>query len=378
MRRAFLLVLDSVGVGHAPDADAFGDAGADTLRAAYETGELFLPNLCALGLGRVPGVDYLPVPHAPLASVGALVERSAGKDTTTGHWELAGLVSHAPMPTFGERIPEEVMRAVSDAIGYPLLCGLPYSGTKVIADYGREHLARRAPIAYTSADSVFQIACHTDIFPTEELYRICRIAREVLCGEYGVGRVIARPFSGEYPDYVRTADRRDFSLVPPAPTVLDAISAAGLDVIGVGKISDIFAGRGLTESYPDHGNVDCMARTLLLAEREFHGLAFVNLVDFDMVYGHRNDPVGYARALNAFDASLGELLPKLGEEDLLIITADHGCDPSDESTDHTRERVPFLVCGGGAPCELGVRAGFDTAAELVAEHLCVRYGEHAL
>ncbi len=373
-RRVFLIVLDSLGVGGAPDAAEFGDAGAHTLRSVYDTGRLRIPNLERLGIGAVPGAEFLNPPPDLIASVGALRELSRGKDTTTGHWELAGLLSSEPMPTFPCGFPQELIAAFTEATGREVLCNLPYSGTQVIADYGEEHLRTGKPIVYTSADSVFQIAAHTDVIPLEELYGLCRTARKMLVGRWGVGRVIARPFIGAAPNFVRTADRRDFSLEPTGQTILDVLSRAGYDVLSVGKISDIFAGRGITESYPDHGNRDCMARTALLAGRDFHGLCFVNLVDFDMQYGHRNDAVGYAEALNAFDAFLGELLPSLGEEDALLITADHGCDPGDESTDHTRERVPLLVYGAGlGGRSLGVRDGFGVVAKTVAELLGLEY-----
>ncbi len=373
MRRVFLIVLDSLGIGHAPDAEAFGDAGAHTLRAAWESGLLKLPNLERLGLALAPGAEFLNAPPFPLASVGALTECSAGKDTTTGHWELAGLISSEPMPTFPSGFPSELTEALRSACGVDFLCNLPYSGTDAIRDYGEEHLRSGSPILYTSADSVLQIAAHTDVIPLPRLYELCRIARRLCVGKYAVGRVIARPFAGSAGNFQRTSDRRDFSLAPHGETVLDRLSDAGLSVIAVGKISDIFAERGITEAYPDHGNPDCMARTAELARRGFHGLCFVNLVDFDSLYGHRNDARGYALALNEFDVFLGELLPMLGEEDALLITADHGCDPSDESTDHTRERVPLLLYGKSIPPRLiGVRTGFATVAQTVAELLGIQ------
>ena len=372
MRRVFLIVLDSVGVGGAPDAAAFGDAGANTLRAAFESGELFVPNLEALGLGLVPGAEFLKAPPSPLASYGVLTERSAGKDTTTGHWELAGLISREPMPTFPSGFPPALVESLTRECGRRFLCNLPYSGTEVIRDFGEEHLVSGSPILYTSADSVLQIAAHTDVIPLEELYRICRVARRLCVGEYAVGRIIARPFRGEPGNFVRTPDRRDFSLAPSGETMLDRLSDEGLSVLSVGKISDIFAGRGITESYPEHGNADCIARLLALARRDFRGLCFVNLVDFDTLYGHRNDAAGYARALSEFDRALSLLLPLLNREDALLITADHGCDPSDESTDHTRERVPLLVYGEAlAPRSFGAQLGFASVAQTVCELLGV-------
>jgi phosphopentomutase len=374
MKRVFLLVLDGAGAGEAPDAAAFGDKGANTLRSVWQTGRLRIPNLLSLGLGCVPGLSFLGQTASPLAAFGALTERSAGKDTTTGHWELAGLVSGEPMPTFPGGFPDALIAAFSAAVGRGVLCNRPYSGTKVIRDFGERHLATGELIVYTSADSVFQVAAHTDAVPLEELYGICRKARQLLVGKWAVGRVIARPFAGSAPDFYRTADRRDFSLKPSGRTLLDALSEAGLDVIGVGKIGDIFAGCGLTRSYPEHGNPDCLDRTMQLAGEDFSGLCFVNLVDFDTLYGHRNDAVGYAEALDAFDLWLGEFLSRLGEEDALLITADHGCDPGDTSTDHTRERVPLLVYGRGiSPGSFGIRESFADAAATVAELLHIDY-----
>lgn len=366
MKRVFLIVLDSFGIGAAPDAAAFGDAGANTLASIAATGTLRVPTLARLGLGCIDGVDAVKRTDTPLASVMRLREKSRGKDTTTGHWEIAGIVSQTPMPTYPEGFPSEVIDAFRAATGREVLCNLPYSGTDVIRDYGDEHVRTGALIVYTSADSVFQIAAHEDIVPTEQLYRYCETARALLVGEHGVGRVIARPFTGTSGSYTRTANRRDFSLIPPRDTVLDDLKGAGLDVIGVGKIGDIFAMKGITETYPTHSNREGMEVTERIAARDFHGLCFVNLVDFDMLYGHRQDAVGYAAAMNEFDAWLADFLGKLGEEDALIITADHGCDPSDASTDHTREHVPCLVYGAGlAPENKGTREGFDTVAELL-------------
>ena len=293
-----------------------------------------------------------------------------GKDTTTGHWEMAGIISDAPMPTFPEGFPRELMDAFEAAVGRGTLCNLPYSGTDVIRDYGKEHVETGKLIVYTSADSVFQIAAHEDIVPIEELYEICRTAREMLTGKYGVGRVIARPFIGTAPDFKRTENRRDFSLVPPADTMLNKLSKDGFDVIGVGKIGDIFAMSGITETYPTHNNTEGMAKTTELLDKDFRGLCFVNLVDFDMKYGHRQDAIGYATALNEFDAWLGKTLPALKDDDTLIITADHGCDPTDNSTDHTREYVPCFVYGHDIPSKnLGTLLGFDFVASTVYELL---------
>ena len=369
-KRVFLIVLDSFGIGAAPDAANFGDAGANTLASVAGTDVLSIPNLTNFGLGSIDGVSSVEKVEAPLATVARLQERSMGKDTTTGHWEMAGIISDAPMPTFPEGFPRELMDAFEAAVGRGTLCNLPYSGTDVIRDYGKEHVETGNLIVYTSADSVFQIAAHEEIVPIEELYEICRTAREMLTGKYGVGRVIARPFIGTAPDFKRTENRKDFSLVPPEDTMLNKLSAKGFDVIGVGKIGDIFAMSGLTETYPTHNNTEGMAKTTELLDRDFNGLCFVNLVDFDMKYGHRQDAVGYANALNEFDAWLGKTLPALRDDDTLIITADHGCDPCDKSTDHTREYVPFFVYRRNTPAKnLGTMSGFDNVAHTVYQIL---------
>ena len=283
---------------------------------------------------------------------------------------MAGIISEAPMPTFPNGFPRELMDTFEKAVGRGTLCNLPYSGTDVIRDYGKEHVETGKLIIYTSADSVFQIAAHEDVVPVKELYEICRTAREMLCGEYGVGRVIARPFVGSYPDFKRSENRRDFSLVPPKDTMLNTLSKNGYDVIGVGKIGDIFAMSGITETYPTHNNNEGMLKTSEIIDKDFHGLCFVNLVDFDMKYGHRQDAVGYAEALNAFDAWLGENLPRLSDNDVLIVTADHGCDPTDNSTDHTREHVPFLMYGKSIEAKnLGTIDGFDYISRTVCDLL---------
>ena len=367
-RRAFLIVLDSFGIGEAPDAALFGDVGANTLAGVANTDRLNIPNMTALGLGCIDGVKAIKKTKSPLAAHARLQERSMGKDTTTGHWEMAGIISDAPMPTFPEGFPKEIMDAFEAAVGRGTLCNLPYSGTEVIRDYGQEHVETGKLIIYTSADSVFQIAAHEDIVPVEELYEICRIARKLLCGKYGVGRVIARPFVGAAPEFKRTENRRDFSLLPPSDTMLNKLSGAGFDVIGVGKIGDIFAMSGITETHPTHNNNEGMEKATELLKKDFKGLCFVNLVDFDMKYGHRQDAVGYAEALNAFDSWLGAALPQLKEDDVLIITADHGCDPTDNSTDHTREYVPFLMYGNNVTAEnLGTILGFDHVCNTVCQ-----------
>ncbi len=366
MKRVFLIVLDSVGIGALPDAAEFGDCGTHTLRSASLHKNFALPNLASLGLGKIEGAGFITGEYIN-GIYGRMAELSRGKDTTVGHWELAGIVSEHPLPTYPGGFPEELIKTFAEKIGRGVLCNLPYSGTEVIHDYGREHIATGDVIVYTSADSVFQIAAHEDVIPLEELYEICLTARKMLTGKHGVGRVIARPFIGEYPNYERTAGRHDYSIEPTGETMLDRLKSKGFDVIGVGKISDIFAGRGITESYPDKGNEACMARTVELADRDFNGLCFVNLVDFDMVYGHRRDPEGYGEALCRFDSWLGGFLPRLGENDALIITADHGCDPGyTETTDHTREYVPYLcyspnIQGG----DIGTKDSFAYVADEV-------------
>lgn len=368
MKRLFLIVLDSVGIGALPDAAKFGDMGADTMGRISKSAGFRVPCLRALGLGNIEGLSYLGAAEAPLAAYGRCAERSMGKDTTIGHWEIAGLVSQVPLPVYPCGFPEEVISAFEKATGRGTLCNKPYSGTDVIRDYGKEHLETGKLIVYTSADSVFQIAAHSSAVPTEKLYEYCRAARKILTGRHSVGRVIARPFTGEPGAFTRTADRRDFSLEPHGVTMLDSLSAAGLDVISVGKISDIFAGRGVTEAVTAHGNDEGMEASLRLAERDFRGLCFINLVDFDMKYGHRNDIDGYAAALSRFDAWLPSFMAKMREQDMLIITADHGCDPGDASTDHTREYTPLLVYGKGiSPSPLGTRGTFADIAATAEE-----------
>ena len=305
-RRLFLIVLDSVGIGEAPDAALFGDEGSNTVRAAVEAGA-DLPNLKKLGLFNIDGMDWTTGEQAPAGAFGRMQEASMGKDTTIGHWEIAGVVSPKPLPTFPDGFPPEIIEKFEQLTGRKVICNKPYSGTQLLLDYGREHVKTGALMVYTSADSVFQVAAHEEVVPVEELYRYCEMARELLIGDYAVGRVIARPFIGEYPNYTRTSRRHDFSLKPPRPTMLDAIRDAGLDSIAVGKISDIFAGSGVTEIIRTANNTEGIARTLELLRRDFHGICFVNLVDFDMVYGHRNNAPGYAEALMEFDRALPEI-----------------------------------------------------------------------
>lgn len=372
-RRVFLIVLDSVGIGEMPDSADYGDEGSNTLAACTRSEKLNIPNLRQLGIFNIQGVGCgSPVEH-PDGAVGRLAEASKGKDTTIGHWEISGVISKRPLPTYPEGFPLPLLEEFSRRTGRGWLCNKPYSGTQLLVDYGKEHVETGKLIVYTSADSVFQIAAHEEVVPVPELYRCCETARELLRGEHGVGRVIARPFVGTYPDFTRTANRHDYSLEPPGPTVLDAIKEAGMDCIGVGKINDIFAGRGITEFVRTKSNADGMEKTFGYAQKDFHGLCFVNLVDFDMVYGHRNNVDGYANALTEFDVQLGELMPLLREDDLLIITADHGCDPSTPSTDHSREHVPMVAWSKKikAGANLGTQDTYAHIAATVADYLGV-------
>lgn len=344
-RRIFMMVLDSFGIGELPDASDFHDEGSNTLASVVKSKEYNTPNLKKAGLFNIDGVGCGEKEKEPRGAYGRMAEQSRGKDTTTGHWELAGIISHKAMPTYPNGFPEDLIAEFSRRTGRGVLCNKPYSGVQAIQDYGREHMETGALIVYTSADSVFQVAAHESVVPVPELYRYCEIARSLLTGENAVGRVIARPFTGEFPHFTRTPNRHDISLPPPRKTALDYISDAGLDCIGVGKIFDIFAGRGITRQIKTISNDDGMEKTLSLAQEDFNGLCFVNLVEFDMLYGHRNDTDGYAAALTRFDRQLGQLLAKLRDDDFVIITADHGCDPGTPSTDHSREYVPVLVMG---------------------------------
>ncbi|HEX2195668.1 MAG TPA: phosphopentomutase [Actinomycetota bacterium] len=373
VRAVALVVLDSVGIGGAPDAAAFGDAGSATLQhVAQAVGGLRLPHLGKLGLGNVAAVEGVAPVESPAAAFGTMVELSAGKDTTTGHWEIAGVVLERPFPTYPNGFPPEVMEPFERAVGSPALGNVAASGTEIIERLGAEHLATGFPIVYTSADSVFQIAAHVDVIPLERLYEMCRVAREILTGEHEVGRVIARPFEGRPGEFVRTPDRHDFSVLPPQPTLLDAVAGAGQEVRGVGKISDIFAGRGVTGSRPTRSNdegVTAVVEELAAIDR---GLVFANLVEFDSSFGHRNDPAGYAQALEAFDRRLPEIAAALGPDDVLVVTADHGNDPTTASTDHSRERVPLLVAGRRVrPGSIGERSSFADCGATIAELLGV-------
>ena len=376
VKRIFLIVLDSCGVGAAPDSAAFGDIGVNTLRSCAASPKFSIPHLIEAGLGNLDGIDYLPKTDHPTAALARLQEASMGKDTTIGHWEIAGIVSPNPLPTYPQGFPQEVLEEFEKQTGRGVLCNKPYSGTDVIRDYGEEQKKTGKWIVYTSADSVFQVAANENWIPLEELYDACRKARAILRGKHGVGRVIARPYVGQSPsEFRRTSNRHDFSLEPPKQTMLDAIKAAGLDTLAVGKIYDIFAGQGTTEHLFNKSNADGMAHTDDYAARDFHGLCFVNLVDFDMQYGHRRDVDGYANALTEFDTWLGQFLPKLGEDDLVMITADHGCDPAyTATTDHTREYVPLVVLGKQVrPVNLGTRKSFADIAATVTELLNVPF-----
>ncbi len=376
MKRIFLIVLDSFGIGAMLDAERLGDRNVNTLAACATSDKLQIPNLIAAGLGNIDGVSCLPKVSAPTGAVARLTEASMGKDTTIGHWEIGGIVSPNPLPTYPQGFPPEVLEAFTEATGRGVLCNLPYSGTDVIRDYGQAQLDTGKWIVYTSADSVFQVAAHEELIPLEELYEACRKARKILTGRHGVGRVIARPYVGSAEaGFTRTSNRHDFSMEPPGDTILDAVSRAGQKVLAVGKIHDIFAGRGMTQYVYNKSNADGMAHTDDFAARDFHGLCFVNLVDFDMLYGHRRDIDGYAGALTEFDRWLGDFLPKLGDEDLVLITADHGCDPSyTATTDHTREYVPLVALGKPVkPGNLGTRKSFADIAATVAELLNVPF-----
>ncbi len=367
--RVFLIILDSLGIGGAPDAEIFGDAGSDTLASVATSPLCALPNLTSLGLFNIDGVTCSPSVDHPSAAHARLVPLSMGKDTTIGHWELCGVVSKRALPTYPDGFPDEIISTFEQKIGRKTLCNLPYSGTEVIKKFGPEHIESGSLIVYTSADSVFQIAAHEEIVPIDRLYAFCEAAREILVGEHGVGRVIARPFIGDSPDnFRRTSNRHDFSLLPPSPTLLDNLITRGISVTAIGKIFDIFCGRGITKSIKTNGNADGCKRLLQVAKDGTEGLIFANLVDFDMLYGHRNDIDGYAAALAEFDHFLPSLLAELRETDLLIITADHGCDPGTASTDHSRECVPMLAYGI-PPQNLGTLTGFDQVAKIIEREM---------
>lgn len=373
INRIIVIVLDSVGIGAGPDTRAFGDEGSNTLgNTAAAVGGLRLPHMEALGLGNIAPIKGVAPSQAPRAAYGTMAEVSAGKDTTTGHWELMGVPLMRAFPTYPDGFPPDVMQRFEAAIGSPTLGNYPASGTAILDELGAQHVQTGYPIVYTSADSVFQIAAHEEIVPLERLYEMCCTAREILRGEHEVGRVIARPFVGTPGAWVRTPDRRDFSVVPPAPTVLDRLKAAGMMVYAVGKIEDIFAGQGITDAVHTQNNMDGVDQTLqAMRTRSERGMIFTNLVDFDAKYGHRNDPQGYAQALQEFDARVPELLDALQNDDLLVLTADHGNDPTTPSTDHSREVVPILVVGAQVRrgTNIGVRHTFGDLAATIADLL---------
>lgn len=369
-QRVFLIVLDSFGIGNAPDAAAFGDEGSNTLKSIFSSSKYHTPNLEKLGLFQIEGVDVQPIKTQDVqGAYGRMIEQSMGKDTTIGHWELAGVVSKTPLPTYPDGFPKEVLDALKEATGRGALCNKPYSGTDVIRDYGDQHVETGDLIIYTSADSVFQIAAHEDVVPLEDLYAYCKIAREILTGEHGVGRVIARPFVGESGSYKRTSNRHDYSLLPPSPTMMDMLVEGGYTVKGVGKIYDIFAGKNIQTTVSIANNEEGMKRAMEIQEEDFKGLCFINLVDFDMLFGHRNDVDGYAKAMTDFDKQLGIFLKNMRTDDILIITADHGCDPAFAGTDHTRECVPMLMVGESIQKDIsiGTRKSFSDVAATILD-----------
>lgn len=377
-KRVFVVVLDSFGIGEEPDAAAYGDEGSNTLCACATSGVLNIPNMTKLGLLNIDGaldsvydVDLKPI-ESPVGAYARMREKSAGKDTTVGHWEMAGVISPKKFPTYPDGFPQEVIEEFEQKTGRKVLCNKPYSGTDVIRDFGKEHIETGALIVYTSADSVFQIAAHEDVVSPEKLYEYCHIAREILQGKHGVARVIARPFEGEWP-YHRTSRRHDFSLEPTGTTMLDRLKESGFDVLSIGKIYDIFAHRGMTEFEFTTCNADGIQKTIEATSKDFNGLCFTNLVDTDMIYGHRNDPVGYSNALSYFDEHIPQIIEGLREDDLFIITADHGCDPVTPSTDHSREYVPLLITGPKVKpnINLGTTATFADMAETILDYFGV-------
>ena len=373
MKRVFLIVLDSFGIGEMPDAAAYGDVGSNTIAAVANRDCFDMKNMKRFGLFNIDGITCKEKEQHPIGAFGRMAEVSKGKDTTIGHWEIAGIQSPKPLPTFPNGFPAEVIEKFEKLTGRKVLCNKPYSGTKVLLDYGKEHVETGSLIVYTSADSVFQIAAHEDIVPVEELYHYCNLARKMLVGENGVGRVIARPFVGKFPDFKRTSNRHDFSLQPPQTTMLDQLLESGKDVIAVGKINDIFAGKGISSFVRTKNNNDGMEKTIEISKQDFEGLCFVNLVDFDMLYGHRNDADGYAKALTAFDQQVVELISHMKEDDILMITADHGCDPTTASTDHSREYTPLVMVGKHIKpgVNLGTRNSFSDIAATILEYFAV-------
>ena len=369
MKRVFLIVLDSVGIGEMPDAADYMDEGSNTLKAASTSKYFNMPNMGQMGLFNIEGVDCRPSVENPTAAVSRMSEASRGKDTTIGHWEISGIISEKPLPTFPDGFPKELLDKLSEATGRKIICNKPYSGTEVIKDYGKEHVETGALIVYTSADSVLQIAAHEDVVPVPELYKYCEMSREICTGEWGVGRIIARPFEGEYP-FKRTTNRHDYSLEPPKKTMLDTLIENGLEVKAVGKINDIFAGKGISDMVRTKNNMDGVDKMLDYAKEDFEGLCFVNLVDYDMLYGHRNDVEGYAKALTEFDERMPEIQAMLKDDDILMITADHGCDPITPSTDHSREYTPLVMYGKNikAGVNLGTRNTFADIATTILDY----------
>lgn len=371
MKRVFLVVLDSFGIGYMPDANNYGDVGSNTLKSCSKSSKFDMPNMKKLGLFNIEGIDYLENEAKPKGSFAKMTEKSKGKDTIIGHWEIAGIESKNPLPTYPNGFPEEIINKFEELSGYKILCNKPYSGTKVIQDYGQESIKDKKLIVYTSADSVFQIAAHEDVVSVKELYRVCEIARKILVGKHGVGRVIARPFKGEFPDFYRTSNRHDYALVPPSNTILDILKNNDKEVIAVGKINDIFGGKGITEFTKTVDNKDGIEKMIEFMKKDFEGLCFVNLVDFDMVYGHRNNVDGYAQALSYFDSRIPEIIENLRDDDILIITADHGCDPGmTTSTDHSREYTPMVMYGKNliSGVNLGLRECFSDIGATIVDY----------
>lgn len=377
-KRIVLIVLDSVGIGELPDAAAYGDEGSNTLvNTARHVNGLKIPNLAKLGLGNITDIMGVPKVNNPLAAYGKMAEVSEGKDTTTGHWEMSGIILDYPFPTYPHGFPKQIIDEFEAQISTKIIGNVVASGTEIIKELGAEHVRTGFPIIYTSADSVFQIAAHEDVIPLERLYEICKIARELLAGEHNVGRVIARPFTGKEGNFTRTANRRDFSVVPTHETILDILKRNEYEVMAIGKIEDIFAGRGITYAVHTKSNIDSIERTINSLEFVEGGLIFSNLVDYDMLYGHRNDPHGYAAALEEFDQELPDIMSNLSDEDILIITADHGNDPTTPSTDHSREYVPLLVYGENIQnVNLGIRKTFADIAATIADYFEVEQPRH--
>lgn len=364
-KRVFLIVLDSLGIGGAKDAQKYGDQGSNTLKTISQSKNFKVKYLKKLGLFNIDGIDYYKKERAPIASYARAEELSSAKDSTTGHWEIAGIISHKPFPLFPNGFPKEFIKKLEEAWGRKIIVNKPYSGTAVLNDYGEEHIKTGKIIVYTSGDSVLQVACHNSVASKQELYDMCQTARQLCTGEMAVGRVIARPFVGEYPNFVRTHDRKDYSLTPPKKTILNKLQEQGYSVISVGKINALFNRYGITESHTTSSDQNGMEQTISIAKKDFNGLCFVNLVDFDTEYGHRNNIDGYAQNLSNIDKYIGKLIKLLKEEDMLIITADHGCDPATESTDHSRENVPVLVYQKGRPSQnLGTFSSFTEIGKI--------------